>query len=126
MKTNLHLWIVVLITNALGAFAQGTLVIDQQSTLSPPSADVQVPIQGNTPIGQSFTPSLNSIGYIQLSTHDNNLQNGLGATITLNLRTNSITGPILGSTDPLFIPDSSTVLLSTFYFGRLVALSPGI
>ena len=63
-------------------------------------------IQSQAPIGQSFTPSLSAVGFIRLDLFDLNFNNGKGATVYVNVRANSITGTILGSSIPVVIPDS--------------------
>ncbi len=113
---------------AVCALGQGTPVFDQQSadeTLVPEQA---AGIQANAPIGQSFTPSLSGVGFIRLSFLDPNPGNGLGATVLLNLRADSITGPVLGSTTPVFMPDgfgSTAFVVTNFFFPTQVAITPG-
>src|SRR5690348_17349022 len=93
----------VLVSNAP---AQGTFQYDQQSATNyfPPTFSFS--IQGYGPVGQSFTPALPSVGFIQLEPGDALPVNGIGGTMYLNLRSNSISGAILGSTAPVFLPDS--------------------
>src|SRR5437867_13447920 len=89
----------------VSAKGQGTFIYDQQSVTNDSAVGEGAPaIQSNQPIGQSFTPTLSSIGFIRLFLGDSAF-NGLGATIYVNLRSDSITGPIIGSTDPTFLPD---------------------
>src|SRR5262249_5213375 len=77
---------------------------DQQSSDESNLGGGLADIQSNQPMGQSFTPSLNAVGFIRLYLSDNDF-NGIGTTVFLNLRTNSITGAILGSTTPISVPD---------------------
>jgi hypothetical protein len=125
MKTKLCL-ILVLTLATFGARAQGTLVIDQQAPLAMGSTA----IQGTEPLGQSFTPSLSAVGYIQLALADANPGNSLGATVTVDLRAGSITGTILGTATPVTMPDgfAATVPFNnppTFYFATPVTVTPG-
>jgi hypothetical protein len=103
---------------------QGTFIYDQQSVPN----DIEVyeglqTIQTVQPMGQSFTPTLNSINFIRLFTLDRNV-NGVGAALFINLRSNSITGPILASTDPVAMPDGHGGF-DNFFFSSLVPINPG-
>src|SRR6266403_1893617 len=80
------------------AKAQGTFVFYQQSSDESNGGSSANVSQTAQPTGQSFTPSLNGIGFVRLNLFDENRNNGLGATIYVNLRSNSITGPIIDST----------------------------
>ena len=104
--------------------AQGTFVYDQQSV----SSDARIgeslfDIQSNQPIGQSFSPTLSSIDFIRLLLADREF-NTVGATVLVNLRANSITGPILASTTPLFMPDGFAGV-TNFLFAGSVPITPG-
>jgi hypothetical protein len=112
---------------ASSACGQGTFIYDQQSSTN----EIPVPFGFGTIIqdaspggGQSFTPSLNGIDFIRLLLLDANPSNGLGATLYVNLRTNSITGPILASTASVALPDSFDGVVN-FFFTNTVPLSPG-
>src|SRR3954466_15029880 len=87
------------------SFAQGTLVYDQQSVPGDFGAGGLATIQTNSPIGQSFTPGLNSIGFIRLSVSDINPGNSLGATLFIRVRANAIDGVILGTSDSVSLPN---------------------
>jgi hypothetical protein len=109
------------------AIAQGTFIYDQQSTTneSIQPFGVGAVIQNVSPGGgQSFTASLNGVDFIRLMVLDANLSNGLGATLYVNLRTNSITGPILGSTASVTFPDNFNGT-ANFFFTNTVFLSSG-
>jgi hypothetical protein len=84
---------------------QGVFVYDQQSADESSGGGAAVTIQSNQPLGQSFIPSLSAIGFIRLQLGDRNAGDGLGASVFVNLRTNSITGSVLAHTDPVFMPD---------------------
>ena len=110
-------------------YGQGTLDVDQ-AFFSAMSAQ---PIQGYEPIGQSFTPSLSSVDFIGLALNDANPGNGLGATVTLDLRSGSITGPLLATTTPVTMPDGYTGNVPAnpgsygpiFFFPTPVTVTPG-
>ncbi len=68
-------------------YAQGTFLYDQQSSTNetPTSGGAQPVIQQSTPIGQSFTPAFSAVGFVRLKLYDVNPNNGLGATLYVNL-----------------------------------------
>ena len=106
--------------------AQGTFQYDQQSLNHSIGANVLYDIQGNEPIGESFTPSLSSVGFVQLNPFDSRPNNGLGAMLYVNLRSNSITGPVLGSTFPVFMPETpSGIGVTNFFFSTPIPVVPG-
>jgi len=123
MKTSfipaqIGLWLLVL----RSASAQGTFVYDQQSFTNtlPPNIDVQV-LPGT---GQSFVPTLSSIGFVKLELGDGYPGNAQGATVYVNLHANAINGPVISSTDPIFMSDSFFGL-ATFLFSNPPSLTPG-
>jgi hypothetical protein len=77
-------------------------VYDQQSTnLIEGSSS----LRSGQPMGQSFTPTLSSVSFILLNLYDSDALHNSGATVFVNLRSNSVTGPILGSSAGVFLPD---------------------
>jgi hypothetical protein len=109
---------------AMSAHAQGTFIYDQQSVNSDfTRGESLTTVQTAQPIGQSFTPTLDSINFIRLYLEDRAF-NGMGAAVYINLRSNSITGPILASTEPVFMPDGFAAR-TNFFFSNLVSVSPG-
>jgi len=106
------------------AYAQGTFVYDQQSVPNDTTGGEGAPIiQANGPVGQSFTPLLPGVGFVRLFLGDSS-RNGIGATILLNLRSDSMTGPILSSSQPVFMADGFAGL-TNFFFPTEVPVSPG-
>jgi hypothetical protein len=105
------------------AFGQGTFVYDQQSATESTSGGVTVVIQSNQPIGQSFTPSLDGVGFIRLFMGDTTI-NGVGARVHVNLLANSITGLVLAATSPVTMPDGYTGY-TEFLFPTQVSVTPG-
>jgi hypothetical protein len=129
MKT-LLLPLIVIQVLLVAAYArgQGTFIYDQQSATETNGAEGAPVIQSNQPFGQSFIPSLSSVGFIRLWLGDVNQNNGLRATVYVNLRSNSITGPVISSTDPVSMPDTfgrGTNGYINFFFTTPVALTPG-
>jgi hypothetical protein len=119
---------VSLMIPALVSSGQGTFIYDQQSADESAGGGGFVTIQSNQPLGQSFTPTNSSVGFIRLWLSDSVL-NGLGATVYVNLRTSSITGPIFGSTDPVLMPDGFGVSsrgFTSFFFSTPVPVTPGV
>jgi hypothetical protein len=122
MKTNILAAGLLLASFSL--LGQGTFIYDQQSVNSDSTgAEGVATIQTSQPIGQSFTPSLDSMNFIRLYLGDRAF-NSIGATVYINLRSNSITGPMFASTDPVFMPDGF-VGRTNFYFPNLVSVTAG-
>ncbi len=117
----------LLLLAAVCADAQGTFLYDQQT-----SVNESFPGYGGgtrfsdlaPPTGQSFTPALSGIDFIRISISDNNPTDGLGSTWVLNLRSTSITGPILGTTALVNLPDGFSGY-PTFIFPNTISLTPG-
>ena len=115
--------------NALG---QGGFVYDQQSSTNPAAAAGGPIIQQIvSPYGQSFVPTLSSIGFLQLGFFDANQGNGQGATVIVNLRSNAINGPVFTSSAPVFMPDgfgigSVSASTTNFLFPSGIVLLPGV
>jgi hypothetical protein len=113
--------IICTVTTALAAlrlFGEGTLLMDQQS-FDLATAIAGTPIFGG--IGQSFTPAFSAIDFVQFSVYDLSL----GSSLYVNLRQDSMTGPIIGTTDTQSVPISAS-LATMFQFSTRVALTPGI
>jgi len=107
------------------AFAQLVFLYDQESANESTGGGGATGIQASTPVGQSFTPQFSSVSFIRLKLHDVNVGNDLGATLTISLRTNSITGPILGFSDPVVLPDTFNGY-PDFLFSTPVSVTPGV
>jgi hypothetical protein len=113
--------------SGVSAAGQGTVIFDQQSSTNetPPFPGDGVTIQTiATPYGQSFTPTLASVGFIRLLLDDNQPGNGVGATVYVNLRSGSVGGPIIGTTAALTFFDSFANV-ATFSFPSPVSVTPG-
>ena len=75
-------------------------------------------------MGQSFTPSLSTIGFVRLRLYDINPGNSLGATLVVNLRSTSMGGPVLGTTT-VVLPDGYGYIGATnFLFATPVPVIP--
>ena len=108
---------------AVSSFAQGVFVYDQQAADENTIGGFAAAIQPNQPVGQSFTPTITSVGFIRLKLSDSAI-NGLGATVYLNLRSDSISGPILATSDSVVMPDGFAGY-PNFYFVTPVPVTPG-
>lgn len=122
MKTKSLILMLVLNVGMLSR-GQGTFVTDQASAGESTQGEFAIGIQSNQPLGQSFTPSLDGVGFIRLYTGDSSL-NGIGATLYVNLRSGSMSGPIIGASAPVFLPDGF-VGRTNFLFTTQLSVTPG-
>jgi hypothetical protein len=133
MRTTNLILLTAILLGASPAFGQGTLVYDQQSSTN----EITNPVGGTTinqdaPLGQSFTPALSSVGFVRIWSLDLGKVDSLGANIYVNLRSGSITGPILGTSDtidfPAFVNGNTNqffAAFTNFVFAAPVAVTPG-
>lgn len=79
------------------------------------------------PVGQEFTPTLSGIDALELLVRDFDSYDGLGATLQVNIRGDTITGPVIGVSIPVYVPNSEYFYpeVVRFDFGTTVALAPG-
>jgi hypothetical protein len=126
MKT--ELFAVGVLFAALCAGGQGTTFLyDQQSSTDEgsPGYGFGTPFKDLLPnTGQSFTPTFSGIDFIRLGLDDGNPGDGLGSTWFLNLRSTSITGPILATTALVHLPDAFSGF-PDLYFPNTIPLTPG-
>jgi hypothetical protein len=76
-------------------------------------------------MGQSFTPSLAAIGFVRFNLYDQVRNNGTGAVVYVNLRSDSITGPIVDSTAPVSLPDNFGPGFVNFFFPTNLPIQAG-
>jgi hypothetical protein len=123
MKALLSL-LLVLWTERL-ALSQGTFIYDQQSSVEGSYKEGLAYIQQSQPMGQSFTPSLSAVGFVRLYMNNGLSGNTSAATVYVNLRTNSTSGPILAQSLPVTIPGGSLFVSTVdFVFANGVTVSP--
>src|SRR5215213_8828122 len=79
------------------------LIVDQQANSF---GNGYYSIVTNAPIGQTFTPATNKIGFVELEVYD-----GGPATLRVNLRKDGITGPLIAT--------SRSATVSTGFFQRV-------
>ena len=121
MKHYIFQTILLLLVNSV--HSQGFLYDQQSSTDETPISGAGAVIQQLAPYGQSFTPSLSSVDFIRLNLNDGNPNNGIGATIYLNLRTNTINGAILATTPSISLTNGFAGIVN-FLFPSTVPLTP--
>lgn len=103
---------------------QGTLVYDQQSVTTEVAPGIETPIQTQQPIGQSFTPTISSVGFIRLYLSDQTL-GGSGSTVDINLWSGSIeTGTLLDTSTSVFVSHGSFGYYN-FFFSTPVGVTSG-
>jgi hypothetical protein len=76
------------------------------------------------PSGQEFTPTLPSLGGVELLTKDIPAGNGLGASLSVDIRLDGIFGTIVGTSSPTVLSDGFDGV-THFDFPSPVALTPG-
>jgi hypothetical protein len=115
---------VILTLTFCSARAQGTFIYDQQSQTSQAGGG-GAPLAYEQPMGQSFAPALNSVGFVQFEFID--FPNGsIGGNVYVSLWSGSLgTGTLLGSTPSVFIPNGAFDQITTFLFSTAVTVSPG-
>jgi hypothetical protein len=75
--------------------------------------------------GQSFIPTLSSVGFIRLGFYNVGVPGATDATISVNLWAGGIgTGTLLGTSTQLFLPVQSGAW-ANFFFSTPVAVNPG-
>ena len=121
-------YLLVLLTSvAAGSsvFGQQTFIYDQQSAIEGARAESFGIITTSQPFGQSFTPTLDSVGFIRLWVYDLHLGNSTGSTISVNLRMDAITGAVFAATAPISLPDDFSGY-PDFFFASPVSVTPGV
>ena len=107
--------------------AQSLLQYDQQSSdylLPPGYGDGSIYQTIQQPFGQSFTPTLTTVGFIQLKLADANPDGNRGATVFVDLYSEALDGNLLASSKALTFPDGFRGI-ATFQFSDPVETTPG-
>jgi hypothetical protein len=127
MRFCLHLTALLTLAS-LSSHSQGTTFLyDQQSSTDEgnygyhngPSYQILLPTTG-----QSFTPGLSGIDFIRLEINDSSPTGTVGSTWSLNLHSDSIHGPVLGTTATVGLPGGFTGA-ADFFFPTTIPLTPG-
>jgi len=106
------------------ASGQGTMVYDQQSSTESNFGEAAFDIASNQPMGQSFTPSLDAVRFVRLRVGDGDRFDGFGGSLSLNLRSGSITGTVLATTSAASFTNGFLGTID-FLFSSDVPLLPG-
>ncbi len=110
---------------ATSAFTQGTLFFDQESSTDETFNGGGASLLFYGSVGQSFTPSLSSVGFIRLRVTDGVRNNGIGGTLSVSLRANAINGMLLGTSSSVALSDNFNGSVN-FVFPTAVPVTPGI
>lgn len=122
MKHRIVVIALILTFCAARLFGQGTVVFDQQSSTQATVYEGGATLQTAQPFGQSFTPSLSVVGFIQLD-----LTTGPtvgGASVAVLLHSGSITGPTIGTSENVSLTSSFNGFVS-FVFDTPPGVTPG-
>ncbi|TSA41348.1 MAG: PEP-CTERM sorting domain-containing protein [Verrucomicrobiales bacterium] len=121
MKQKSFIVQLVCLAFSLHTHAQGTFVYDQQSiNVVEGIAHIN---NANQPMGQSFTPSLSTVAFVDLYLYDADALHFAGATVTVNLRAGSVTGTLLGTSSSVTMPDQFFGIVN-FVFSTPVSVVP--
>jgi hypothetical protein len=128
----------MLVAASLQAYAQDTMIFDQQSTNVPVSPLGNGNADGlyiqTEPLTQSFIPTNSAIGFVQFEFEDVPGNGNSGATVYVNLWTGSPnvnSATFISSTAPVYMPNGfvndglGVAGVTNFYFSTLVALTSG-
>lgn len=121
---------IVFVLLTVTAMGQGTILLDQQSSTdeTPPPGfwgdSLQHESQASGGCGQSFTPALSGVDFVEFMFQGINMPDQAGTKVFVNLRADSITGTILGVSAPIIIPPSYVGPV-TFLFPSRISLAPG-
>jgi hypothetical protein len=118
-------WTILLaLTLQRSTFAQGNFLYDQQSANESTGGGASGDIQSNQPIGQSFSPSLSAVGFIRLFMYDFHPGDGLGATVSVNLRSSSMSGTVIAQSAPVSMINGFSGF-PDFIFSTAAPVTPG-
>lgn len=96
-------------------------IIDQRNDALPPTIAWNLIPQD---VGQSFTPTLTSLSWVELYMEGGHIAGRPSATVLVRIRQGSITGPILATSGSQTVSDNYFDYLH-FDFATPVALTPG-
>ncbi len=122
VKTKVIFLVSLIALATVQARGQGTVIYDQQSSTGPVLEGLNLSLSSGQPLGQSFTPSLSTVGFVNL-----NLSSGPtagGAYVDVLLHSGSITGPTIGTSETVLIPINFNGL-ADFIFDTPPSVTPG-
>jgi hypothetical protein len=111
-------FLLLIISTALLPAKADTITLDQTNTALPEGSASQS-LSVFSPLGQSFTPTLTSLNFVNLLTTEGS------AILKVDIRAGSITGPIVGQSEPTVVPFSLNMNVTQFGFLTPVTLVPG-
>jgi hypothetical protein len=106
--------------------AQGIFQVDQQA--GPDSVIIGDDLlPRSAPFGQSFTPNLSMVDFVQLFLLSYIPGGGttVGSTMYVNMRAGSISGTVLSSSAPIYVAPLNNYQTFTFLFPSSVSVTPG-
>lgn len=107
------------------AHGQGTVIFDQQSSTGPVLEGLTFGLGSDQPMGQSFTPSLSTVGFFSLYLYSLAPPPvGGDAYVDVILHSGSITGPTIGTSESVLVPNGSVGAVS-FIFDTPVSVTAG-
>jgi hypothetical protein len=117
----------------MGATAPALGDMIDQSYVPVTGQEFNTSSSGNLPLGQEFTPTFKSVDFVNLFLQDAGSDIGPGTSFKVNIRSGSITGTILGTSDTVSVPDNLNLgiglyadfTVTKFDFASPVALTPG-
>jgi hypothetical protein len=122
VKTELLVLVSLFALATVQARSQGTFVYDQQSSTGPVLEGLNLGLNSGQPLGQSFTPSLSTVGFVSL-----NMVSGpttIGNYVDVLLHSGSITGPTIGTSEAVLIPINFSGF-ANFIFDTPPTVTPG-
>jgi hypothetical protein len=83
-----------------------------------------IDVRTNQPLGQSFIPSLSSVGFVRFYLGDGKFGAGSNLTAYVTLHSDSISGPIIGTSDSVLLPPGFSAP-QDFLFSGPIPVTPG-
>jgi hypothetical protein len=129
-KLGISFGVAILVAASLQCRAQG-FIYDQQATNTPSIFGDYLNIQEDSPLLESFVPTLTSIGFVQMEFWDIPDNGTSGATVYVNLWTGSPnvnSATLISSTTPVYMPNgfgNDNPGVTSFYFSSPITLTPG-
>jgi hypothetical protein len=119
-------WLFIASTFLCIQSVQASLLIDQHNDSVPPFQGFTTP----QAIGQSFIPDVGLLAAVELQINDQSIGDGNGFGAFINIRSNNITGSLLGTSNTLNFADTpsgpiSPIFSALFDFTLPLILTPG-
>ena len=127
MNSRITFWtgslLVMILAVSISPAKADTITFDQTNTGLPEGSSFQN-IQVFSPIGQSFTPTLASLNFVDLLTATTGSASPF--TLEVEIRSGSISGTILGVSQPTMVtpPSATSTIVTPFTFSMPVTLVP--